>query len=324
MLLVLLLPLVIAAAPGQGTARPLTLREALQLATSQSPQVQEATLAIPVAEAGVSAAGALPNPTVGVSYGSDEPRLFESLEARLPVLGQRIAAVEAARAEIPVARAELAARRLSVRAQVRRAYSALALAQARLRRTREAAQVAQTLGQMAKAKFDLGTASELEVEQASLAAIRAENDALDAEGTLRDAQLTLSGLIAVEPPERLEAADPLWPIPGPPEPAKLTSAVARHPEVVTQVATRDAATARAHEQRVGRVPVPLVSLELQHFPRPDQPVGFRAGIALDIPLLSWNGGAIAVEEARAAQATRGCGDAGVLAHPSTGGCAAPP
>ncbi len=300
--LALLLPMVIAAAPASGTARPLTLREALLLAATQSPQLAEAALAIPVAEAGVAAAGAFPNPTVGASYGADEPRLFESFEARLPVFGQRTAAMEAARAELPIARAELAARRLAVRVQVRRAYSALALAQTRLLRLREAAQVAQTLGRMAKAKFDAGTASEFEVEQASLAALRAENDVLDAEGNLRDAQWTLSALLAIGPPERLEAADPLWPIPAPPEPAKLAAAVPQHPEVITQIANHDAALARAHEQRANLVPVPVVSLEVQHFPTAEKPVGFRGGLFFEIPVLSWNRGAVAVEGARAAQA----------------------
>ena len=299
----LVLPLLITAVPAQSASRALSLREALQLADTRSPELREAELAIPVAQAGVSAAGQLPNPTVGVSYGADEPKLFETLETRLPVLGQRGAAIAAARAEIPIARAELATRRLAVRAQVRRAYAALAQAQARLQRLREAAGLAQTLGQMAQAKFDAGTASQFEVEQAQLAARRADNDVLDAAGVHRQAQATLATLLAIASPENLEATDPLWPVPVLPEHEALSASVARHPEVVTQLANRDAALARAHLERMNLLPMPVLSLEVQHFPVPELPVGFRGGIAFDLPLLSWNQGAIEVQQALAAQAS---------------------
>src|SRR5690349_5884525 len=90
-------------APGVRLSRS----EAVALVLRQGPDLLEARQTVSRAEAEVQAAGELPNPTLGVSYGPDDPRLFGTLEQRLPVFGQRSAGVRAARSGLGVARAEL-------------------------------------------------------------------------------------------------------------------------------------------------------------------------------------------------------------------------
>jgi cobalt-zinc-cadmium efflux system outer membrane protein len=299
--LLLLLPALVLTT-GPAGAHPLTLQEALELADAHNPELVQAERALPIAEAGVQAAGALPNPTVGMSYGPDDPKLLGTVEQRLPILGQRGAAVNSARMEIPITKAEIASRRLEVHVRVRRAYAALAAAEARRELAQQRGSLAASLSQMARKKFEAGTASEFEAEQADLLRRRSEQEAQDAEAAAHEAQVALAQLIGDSQPLTLEAATALWPVPEPEKPEVLEAALKQHPEVQAQEATQAAALARAHQLQVELLPVPVVSVELQRQPDPTTRVGVRAGLALDLPLLHWNGGEISQERARASQA----------------------
>ena len=71
------------------------------------------------------------------------------------------------------------------------------------------------------------------------------------------------------------------------------------------MAQRDAALARARNERVALRPVPAVTFELQEGTGGPPMIWLRGGVTLDLPLLSQSGGAIAQEQARAEQAEVG-------------------
>jgi len=203
---------------------------------------------------------------------------------------------------VPVAKAEVEAARLGIEVKVRRAYAQLAATQARAALADDTIALATTLSRMTRAKVGAGTASDFEAEQADLARRRAEQDGKDAEARVGEAQVGLGVLLGDGTPETLAATDPLWPLPDAPAEDVLARGLAVHPAVATDLEQQHAALARAHSERMSLLPTPVLSLEVQRFPDPATPVGLRDGVTFDLPLLSWNGGAVAQEEATAARA----------------------
>src|SRR3954469_16558862 len=113
-------------------APSLSLERALAMAVEANPDVVAARLEIPTAEAAVSGARELPNPTLTGSYGPDSPTLSAGVEQRLPIFGQQSSAVRAAEAERQVAGAKLAEAVSKARAEVRRAFATAFAAQQRV------------------------------------------------------------------------------------------------------------------------------------------------------------------------------------------------
>lgn len=282
-------------------AQPLHLEEAFARARDRDPDVRAARESVRAAGAAVETAGQLINPTVGVSVGPDEPTISGTLEVKLPFLGQRQTAITAAERDVVAVRADAEARQIASRARVRRAYAALAAAQVRARLGEDAAELASNLATRARAKVQAGLAPELEAVQADVLRRRARQDAADKAAALAGAREEVGRLIAADA-GTLEAADPLLPVPQVPLLDELLAKCERHPEVRTFAAQREAALARATRDRVALVPVPDVSLELEKLQDRVGP-GLRAGVAFELPLLSWNGGRVHEAQAQAALAS---------------------
>ena len=284
----LLLALLLLAAP-----QPLSLADALAIATQQNPDVAAARLNVRVAEAGIQTAGQFANPTVTGSYGPDTPTWIGTVDLKVPVLGQRGTAVAAAERERDTARAEVATRELTVQAAVRRAYFALAAAQAQARFAAEATQRAAELEQLSTKKFETGSAPRLEVEQAAVTRRQAEQDQIDREAATGSAQAELGRLLGLE--GELLAREPLLPIPAAPPLEQLIERSARHPEVQTFRRQQDAALARAQRERAAVRPVHLNVA----FQRGGDGSGQRYTLGLELPIFNWNGGRIGAEVAQA-------------------------
>ncbi|MFL5318735.1 MAG: TolC family protein [Myxococcaceae bacterium] len=287
------LALLLAAGPG-----PLTFQAALELADQQNPDVVGERLQSAVVAADVETAGALPNPTVGVSYGPDDPILFGTLEQRLPFFGQRSNAVAAARADQRAAAAHLAWTRARLRAEVRRAYFALAASQAQAEVQDRLASLAQKLSEASRKRYEVGTAAELDAEQAELTFERARQDAEDARAQLRENRTQLALLLGIADPDTLAAADPLVAPQHAPVPA---DSLENHPELAFNRLEVDAAESRASRERALVIPQPVVSLELQRLSGSPPVPGLRVGVVFDLPVLSWNRGPVHRAEAEATQ-----------------------
>ena len=291
-------------------AQPLHLADAFARARSRNPGLAAARESVRAAEAGVDAAGQLPNPTVGVSVGPDEPTVFGTIDLKLPVLGQRGTAIAAAEREVQAAQADAAAREVTLRAAVRRTYAALSAAQERARLAGEAFQLAQDLEQRALARVQTGLAPQLEAVQAGLARRRAAQERADRGAALASAREELGRLLGESDSTALEAADANFPLPPAPPLDQLLTRSARHPEVQSFQRRQDAALARAQRERAAIRPLPDVSLEFERLQ--GQPsFGLRAGIAFELPVLSWNGGKVREAQAQAQEASALAQDASV-------------
>jgi outer membrane protein, heavy metal efflux system len=278
-------------------AATLSLGDARALADRRNGGLLAAQAAIDVARAGVESAGQLANPTLSASYGKDDPKLQVGLDVRAPVFGQRGAAIASAGAQVQVAEADAGVERARLHAAVRRVYSASWAASEQARLATEAAAIAKDLAQLVAERFRTGSAARIEVEQSALASSRAAQDKLD-----RDAE-------AIASRRELEAAigAPVDGLEPPPRPAvsseeDLLRRARNHPELQTLRLQEEAALAKADEERAAIRPLPTLSMIAQRFEDPTVSFGLRAGIAFDLPLLSWNRGRVHEQEQTAHRA----------------------
>lgn len=279
-------------------AQPLHLAEAFSRAREASPELRAARESVRVAQATVETAGQLNNPTVAATRGPDEPTITATVDLKLPILGQRGTAIAAAERDVQAAQAEAQARSVQVRAAVRRAYAALAAAQERALLARDAYELAADLEKRAQARVQTGIAPQLEAVQAGLARRRAAQERGDRAAALFGAREELGRLLAAPDPAALEAADANFPLPQARPLDDLLSQSAQHPEVQSFRRQQDAALARAERERAAVRPVPDVSVEFEKL-QSQTALGIRAGIAFDLPLLSWNSGRVHEAQAQA-------------------------
>lgn len=278
-------------------AAPLSLGEARALADRRNGGLLAAQAAVDVARAGVEAAGQLANPTLSASYGKDDPRLLLGLDVKVPVFGQRGAAIASAEAQTEVARADATLERARLHAAVRRSYSATWAAAEQAQVAAGAARIAAELADLAAQKFRAGSAAQIEVEQTALASRRAAQDKQDREAeaaaSRRELEAALGAAVeALAPPPRSEA---------PPEPELLQRAQ-QHPELQALRRQQEAALTKADEERTAIRPLPTLSVIAQRYEDPTVGFGLRAGVAFDLPLLSWNRGRVHEQEQAAHRA----------------------
>ena len=295
--MMLLLSVVLAAETPPGFTR----REALDRAAQHGPELIASGKALAVSEAGVRTAAAWPNPTFGVSYGPDEPKLFGTVDQKFPIFGQRGAAIDAARADVDAAKATLAAERLEAMVAVDCAYTALAAAVAQVDISLDAASLARQLVGKVKPRVDAHQEPELDLQQAQLAARRAEQDAVDRAAVVEGARARLAALLGLAVAPGVDPKDALLPMPALPAPSNEEP-----PQVRVSEATRVAAERKADRERAAIRPTPDVNVELERLGTDHggpTVFGVRGTVAVDVPVFSQNGGNVAAQVAQADQAS---------------------
>jgi cobalt-zinc-cadmium efflux system outer membrane protein len=272
----------------------LSLTEARAIADQRNAGVQAAKAAVAASRAAIEAAAQLQNPTVAATYGPDDPRVTAALDVKLPILGQRGAAIASAEAAAQVTQIEVEAQRSRLHAAVRRGYYALWAASAQAEVAADTAQVAAELARLTEERYRTGGAPRLEIEQSTLAMRRAGQDREDRAAEARATNSELNATLGVQ----VEAVQAPPPSAVPSEEDLLSRAV-KHPEVQSFHAHEAAALAKADEERTALRPLPTVSLTAERVIGGTPYWGLRTGIAFDLPLLSWNRGRIHEQEANA-------------------------
>lgn len=271
----------------------LTLQGARTLADQRNGMLRAARATAESARAAVDSAGQLTNPTASVSYGADDPKLQAGLEVKLPIFGQRGAAVHTAQVNARVASAQVSLEQARLHAGVRRSFSAFWAASQQAQIAAETAQLAGELAHLAAERYRTGGAPELEALQAQLAARRAAHDQEDrraeAEATRHELEALVGAAVeAVEAPPLVRSA-----------PEDLIARSALHPEIQALRLQEESWLSRAHEERLAVLPVPAVNVIAERFTDPSTYWGLRAGVLFDLPLLSWNRGKVREQEANA-------------------------
>jgi cobalt-zinc-cadmium efflux system outer membrane protein len=288
-------------APTLLLAIALTFAQARERALSQSPELIAQRLGEAQALAAVETARQLPNPILSGTIGGQDPQQSFTLDQRFPFLGQRQHAVAAAEKEVPVAQAEIALATVHLAAEIRRAYFGLATAQAELELAVQTQTLTEQLETLTKERFDNGSASELEELQAGVARGRAQQARLERAALAIQAQGELQALLGYTDATTLEATDA-------PDLAGPAFAVDRleqqqqaHPSLQAKQLSSQASLARASAERAAVIPVPDASVSLERGQQ-DPRTSFRFGLALELPLLSWNRGKVHEAEIAAQRA----------------------
>lgn len=294
---------VLAQAPAQPSA-PLTLAAALDRAMIANPTLVAARARRAIGTAGVAIAAERPNPEGRVEFDRDHPHQAYTVAIPLELGGRRARRVDLAEAAMRTTEAEVAQLIAETRNEVRRAYFDRVAAEARLQLLADLQRISARVRDAASARFDAGSAPRLEVLQAELALAQAENDATGARGTLAAARAQFNALLGLP----LDTATTLAPADFQIQ-ITFEAAMARAKAESAELALIDR---RIDEQRA-RIAVakslqtpevtPEASITRGFGADSDFQTGWKAALAVSIPIFTTHKAGVALEEASLTQLT---------------------
>jgi len=281
----------------QATAEPLTLAAAMDRALAANPTIAAARLGRAINLAGLAVAGERPNPEATIEVEKETPKQSFGFAVPLELGGKRARRIAVSRATLDIGDAELAATIVQVRNDVRRGYFDTLVADARLGVLRELRDVAQRARTTAQTRFELGDAPRLEVLQADLALNTAEAEAISAAGAVEAARSKLNALLGLP----LDAVRPLTTTLEPGDAIVAADVVERARGSSTELLVLDR---RIDEQRAKlalaralRVPDAVPGVTLTHDAEPEFTYGWRASVAIALPIFTSHKAAATVEDA---------------------------
>jgi len=296
----------LAAAPAIAQPPPagsLTLQAALERAVAANPAIAAARLGRAIDVAGLALAGERLNPEASVEIEKETPKQSFGVAVPLELGGKRAKRIAVGEATIRAGEAQLAAIIAQVRNDVRRAYFEALVADARSSVLHELRDLSQRARDTAQARFDNGDAPRLEVLQADLALATSENEATAADGVALAARSKLNAVLAL-PLDTVRPLSTALDDGG----AVVTSAaldLARRgsAELATLDRRIDEQRAKVELARALRVPDLVPTATLTHDAQPEFTYGWRAGLAVTLPLFTTHKAGVMVEDTTLAQLT---------------------
>ncbi len=275
-----------AQAPAPPPPQALTLDEVMTAALSANPALAAARLGRAEAQARGEVARQRPNPELAIEEARDYPRDAATLSVPVERGGKRQRRIALAEAQGRSNQAELARLTAQIRNDVRRAYFALAAAQRRAAESDELRGLAERARDAARARFEAGDVPRLDVVQAELAAAQGANEADKARGLLAGARADLNALLRRPPDGPLAVSDLLDAGRVPPPQAAVDLAVRSS----TELAVLDLGLAQQKAQvelaRAQAVPDWTAAAGVTHYSPPDFTWGWRASLAVPLPLFT--------------------------------------
>jgi cobalt-zinc-cadmium efflux system outer membrane protein len=291
------------AAVGRGAAaeseQRVSLDEALRAARQAAPDLIVARARVSVARAEVGIAGVYPNPSVIGGTSTQAAKLSAGVSVPLVVLGQRGAAVDAARADESTVELDADVAWNDVRQATVRAYVALWLAEGVAAARRESATIEATLETAVMQRVQVGSAPELDALRVHAEKLRADADVLEATAHVTAAASELGRWMgSIQGAAMRPNGVPAVPDTVPPLSALMARLDASAP------IRREQSDVRASEARVTREhalvrPSMALDLGLDAFdpsllPQPappgaQPPVNYRAQLSIEVPLFNQRG-----------------------------------
>ena len=288
------------AARPQGT-EPLTLRAAMDRAVATNPAIAAARLRRAINLAGLAVARERLNPEGTVEIEKETPKQAFGFALPLELGGKRSKRIAVSEATIRAGEMELAATIADVRNQVRRAYFEVLVAEGRSTVLGELRDLSQRVLNTARARFETGDAPRLEVLQANVALAASENEATAADAIVIASRSRLNAVLG----QPLGMVQPLATSLDAGEGLGVSAALELAHTGSTELAALDR---RIDEQRAKvalaealRVPDVISTATLTHDAQPEFTYGWRAGVAVAIPMFTTHKAGVAVEEATLAQ-----------------------
>lgn len=293
----------VAFAPGISaqSASPLTLEAAVTRAIAANRGFAAARLALPGAAAGVGVARERLNPELSYEYARETPH--QAIAAAFPIElgGKRQRRIDLANATVSAREAEIAKIGADLRDRVRRAYFALVANNRRVALADEIIGLALRAKDAAQARFNAGDAPRLELVQAELALVESENEASAARGEARATAGELNILLAQPLDALVIPSDGLDGGALPSLDAAMAVATSANADLLVldrqiaeQVARRDLAIAlKSSDLTAGGAYTFDAQPEFSH--------GYRASVAVTVPLFTRHHAGVQVEEAELAR-----------------------
>lgn len=153
-----------------------SFQQALETAVSSNPSLAATRARLGISQAEVRAAAFHPNPSFLTSYTPAEDLYRIGVQQTIQLGFKREFRISAARAALNVVRAEIEVAVLDLRAQLRRAFTALYVAQQRASLLREVYETTQRLLDVARIRERAGDIPQFEVLQAEVVSLNAQND----------------------------------------------------------------------------------------------------------------------------------------------------
>jgi cobalt-zinc-cadmium efflux system outer membrane protein len=294
---ILILLLIPSAAVAQAPpATALTLQAATERALASNPTIAAARLTRAINLAGLAVAGERLNPEASVEIEKETPKQSFGFAMPLELGGKRARRIAVSEATIRAGEAELASTIVRVRNDVRRAYFDTLVAEARLGVLGEMQELSRRMRDAAQARFETGDAARLEVLQAELAMASAENEAIAARGVLAAGRARLNTVIGQPVDTALNLSTPI----DAGTPLAVSAAVELARTGSTELALLDRQIeeqqAKLALARALRVPDVIPTATLTRDAEPEFFYGWRAGVAVTVPLFTSHRAGVQVEQ----------------------------
>ena len=284
-------------------ADSLTLQAAMDRAMSANPTIAAARMRRAINLAGVAVAGERLNPEATVEIEKEAPKQSFAFAMPLELGGKRAKRIALSEATVTVGDTELAAIVAQTRNDVRRAYYDVLVADTRLAVLRELGDLSRRARDTAQARFETGDAPRLELLQAGLTLAAAENDATAAQGAVTAARSRLNALLG-QPLDVVQTLSTAINTGGPVV-ASAVLELARTGSTELAVLDRriDEQRARLALANALRVPDVVPMATLTHDAEPEFTYGWRAAVAVTLPMFTTHKAAVVVEQATLDQLT---------------------
>jgi cobalt-zinc-cadmium efflux system outer membrane protein len=276
--------------------RRVSLDEVLRAARAASPDLVVARSRESVAQAEVGIAGAYPNPSVAAGTTTRTAKFTAGVSVPLIVLGQRGAAIDAARADASTVALDTEVAWTDVRQAAERAYVALWLAEGVASARRDAAAIQAKLEDAVTQRVQVGSAPQLDALRVHAEKVRADADAVDSSAQVLVAGTALGRWMGEGDGAglRTQGAPPV-----PEDVPTLSALLARlgtGARIRREQADVRAAEARASRERAFVRPSMTVDLgadfgdeTLCNGPCSSPPVNYRAQLSLEVPVWNFRG-----------------------------------
>lgn len=294
----LLLVTLASTASAQGENR-MSLGEALRRARAAAPDLAVARLRESVAHAEVGVAGLYPNPTVLAASNTQTAKFSGTVSIPVIVLGQRGAAMDAARADEATVALDTQVAWIDVRQATVHAFVTLWLAEGLVGARRESATIGAALESSVVQRVEVGSAPEIDALRAHAERVRLDADVLDAGAQLDVAASQLGRWLSLPDGTGLRASG---------APSLATDSPAPLPSLLARLDSgapvrREQSDVRASEARAARERAlvrPSMAIDLgvdTYDPTLNDVPNYRAQLAIDVPIFNQRGPAIDREKA---------------------------
>lgn len=280
----------------------LTIEQALEFAAENSPLVKEAQAATDRAQAGIRTARAYTNPSVEVMGGDQSARPIAtpgvpgilqhySASQTVEIPTARHSRIRAAALDYAGTRYRLEGMRLSVAAEVKRAFYDVIRRKHQLEQARDNLTLVEDLRRRVRLEVEVGEKGKLELTRAEAEQSRALAAVRSADVQLAAARALLKARIGAASDETFDAVgsldetvnfDPLGEL--------RKRVLANHPALAEADAQTARARAQVDNQRARRIPEPTFSGEYERQPDINY---YRFGVSVPLPLWDRRKGQIA-------------------------------